>query len=78
MSLLASGWEVICPDGHVRHWPYVSRADAEADGRIFAAGACRSHRKAPALEGGRPPCPGGAHTVRPTALLARAAAKGAA
>jgi hypothetical protein len=78
MSLLGTGWEVICPDGRVRHWPYVGRADAETDGHVFSAGACRSHRRAVALEASQPPCPGGAHTVRPTSLLARAAAKGAA
>lgn len=78
MSLLGTGWEVTCPDGRIRHWPYVSRADAEADGCVFSAGACRSHRKAAALETSQPPCPGGLHTVRPNSFLARAASKGAA
>jgi hypothetical protein len=78
MSLLGTGWEVICPDGRVRHWPYLSRTDAEADGRIFTAGGCRAHRKAAALEATQPPCPGGAHTVCPTSFLARAASRGAA
>ncbi len=78
MSLLGSGWEVICPDGCVRHWPYVDRDGAETEARIFSAGACGSYRKATALETNLPRCPGGSHSVRPTAFLARAAAKGAA
>jgi hypothetical protein len=78
MAHLGSGWEVTCPDGRVRHWPYVSRSDAETACLAFSAGACRAHTRPSALETGQPRCPGGRHTVGPTAFLARAASKGAA
>ena len=75
MSRLATGWEVICPDGRVRHYPYLSREHAEAEaGRLDHA--CGNTRARPtALETSQPPCPGGRHVARPAELLARAAAR---
>ncbi len=75
MSRLATGWEVICPDGRVRHYPYLSREQAEAEAWRFDH-ACRSTGSRPtALETSQPPCPGGHHVARPAELLARAAAR---
>ena len=64
-------WEVVCPDGDVRHYPYHNRGDAEAhadrasDPSWFARRGCRLAPKPAPLEASRPPCPGGRHEARP-------------
>ena len=54
MSKLAGGWEVVCPDGTVRHFPYHNYGDADCDADCF------SNRLVVCVG-----CPGGVHTVRP-------------
>jgi hypothetical protein len=76
MSQLATGWEVVCADGGVRHLPYLNRGDAEVDGRVFSTRGCRAYPKPSALEQSQPPCPGGDHQVRPTVFVARAPEEG--
>lgn len=58
------GYEIICPDGKVRTYPYVNRDDAEGD-----ADDCSRHHSMKAFRGrpaawSKPPCPQGKHTVR--------------
>lgn len=66
-------WEIVCPDGRLRHYPYHNRGDAEADARAlsdpkrFAARGCRLGPGSSARERSQPPCPGGLHVVRPVA-----------
>lgn len=49
-----SGWEIICPDGVRRHYPYGNFGDAEFDASLY-------QDKPERCVG----CPGGAHTVEP-------------
>lgn len=71
---LCSGWEVVCPDGLVRHFPYHNLEDADAhatkasDPAWFAKRRCRLAPKPSDFEMRKPPCPGGAHHVRPIVL----------
>lgn len=58
-----AGWQIVCPDGHVRHFPYHNRGDAECDASLVENRGCED-----AVSGYRqgeplPPCPGGRHTV---------------
>jgi hypothetical protein len=70
-----AGWEVVCPDGRVRHLPYHNRGDAQSHARFasrsdwFAKRGCRLAPKPGQLERSQPPCSGGAHAVRPIAVL---------
>lgn len=61
------GWEIECPDGRVRHYPYTNLADAEFDARLCDDRGCRLFAQPNELEKSLPPCPGGAHGVRPCA-----------
>lgn len=61
-----AGWEVVCPDGIVRHYPYHNKDDAEAEARYFTDTKCQRFKKKSPLEKQHPPCPGGEHTVRAT------------
>lgn len=69
------GFEVVCPDGLVRYWPYHSMGDAGQHARSasdlawFRIHGCRPAPKASALERSLPPCPGGKHRVRATTIL---------
>lgn len=60
---LCSGYEVVCPDGRVRH--YHNLGDAEGDARIYSERKCQAWPKPSRLELSQPPCPEGEHTVRP-------------
>ncbi len=66
---ICAGWEVICPDGLSRHYPYHNYGDAESHTRRasdpgwFARRGCRLAPKASARELSMPPCPGGRHLV---------------
>lgn len=70
-----AGWEVVCPDGRVRHLPYHNLGDAQSHARFasrsdwFAKRGCRLAPKPGQLERSQPPCSGGAHAVRPIAVL---------
>jgi hypothetical protein len=67
-------FEIVCPDGHVRHFPYTNFGDAEFDaGLIDKSGRCRFYATPNELEAKLPVCPGGAHTVRPVAVTPGAA-----
>jgi len=81
---ICGGWEVVCPDGRVRHNPYHNLGDAESTAEIasrFAFGelgpeeraGCRMWPEPSRVELASPPCSGGLHTVRPTAFARTAA-----
>ena len=71
-----AGWEVVCPDGRVRHWPYHNLDDAEAHAErasdlrwIARRGSCRLAPDMDELEASQPPCPGGRHETRPMLIV---------
>ena len=59
------GWEVVCPDGHVRHFPYHNHGDARCDAEVYSErhDVCRDafilDRPTPLQR-----CRGGRHVVR--------------
>lgn len=65
------GWEVVCPDGRVRTYPYHNREDAEdhaevvSDPEWFAERQCRLAPEPSPLELSQSACCGGPHRVRP-------------
>lgn len=65
---MRTGWEIVCPDGKVRHYPYINFEDAEFDAKTAASGKCQFYPTPGALEVQHGPCPGGPHGLRPTAL----------
>ncbi len=69
---LCSGWNVVCPDGMKRHFPYHNLGDAESHAKfasdpkwIAKRGSCRLAPKPSKYELSFPPCPGGKHEVEP-------------
>jgi len=72
MSVLCHGYEIACPDGHVRRYPYHNKGDADSDARRVNAKGCLrlggAFKKSSPLEEALPPCPGGEHVVRPIAF----------
>lgn len=63
MSNLIQGFEVVCPDGHVRHFPYTNKGDALCDAVHYTERGCAHWKKGVrALD---PSCPQGVHTIRP-------------
>lgn len=72
-----NGWEIVCPDGRVRHLPYINLGDAESDATSIdrktsvkgAELACRMYPNPGSLERKHGPCPGGKHEVRPVVFL---------
>ena len=65
-------WEVVCPDGRVRAFPYNNLGDAESHARLASdllrfvrRGNCRLAPNPSSLDQGVPPCGGGKHIVRP-------------
>lgn len=61
-------WQVRCPDGHVRHYPYLNREDAAFDCSVFDR-CCQRYDTLNALERELPPCRGKPHVVVPDHLL---------
>ncbi len=59
-----AGWEVVCPDGRVRDYPYHNEGDAESMARAMTKRQCRIWKEADPIELSQPPCPEGKHTVR--------------
>lgn len=60
-----NGWEIVCPDGKARHYPYTNFDDAESDARLAERKWCQFYKYPGALEREHGPCPGGKHEVRP-------------
>lgn len=61
-----AGYEVVCPDGRVRHYPYHNKGDADCDcGLMNEQQKCSFYPKPGRLERSQPPCPLGEHFVRP-------------
>lgn len=66
-----AGYEVVCPDGRVRTYPYHNQGDAESHVKIvndpawFAERACRLAPNPSKYELSKGPCPGGQHVARP-------------
>lgn len=59
------GWEVVCPDGRMRHYPFHNEGDAASEARRATAKSCHHPRlKQSTLELSQPPCPEGEHVAR--------------
>ena len=58
------GWEIVCPDGKVRHYPFHDEDDAKAEAMLASSQRCRLWSAPSDLETSQPPCPEGEHTVR--------------
>lgn len=69
MAPLCTGYEVVCPDGCVRHYPFHNEGDAESTARLASERRCRLWPKPSPLELSQPPCPEGHHVVRPMVFL---------
>jgi len=63
-----SGYEIVCPDGHVRRYPYTNDATAVSDARHVTENGCwrmgSTFAEPNEIETRLPSCPGGEHTVR--------------
>lgn len=57
-------FEIVCPDGLVRHFAYLHREDAEADAKLASERSCRFYPTRSSLEERHGDCPGGEHSVR--------------
>ncbi len=57
------GYEIVCPDAKVRHYPYTNLGDAEAMASRATRKSCRIWPNPSPLELSLPPCPGGEHKV---------------
>lgn len=69
-SELCTGWEVVCPDGKVRHFPYHNQGDAACDADVYSSRGCRGNFRRPnVLQRRQEPCPEGRHRVRPISFL---------
>lgn len=72
---ICAGYEVVCPDGLIRHYPYHNRGDAEAharkasDPKWFAKRGCRLAPNPAKLELSMPPCSGGHHEIIPIPIV---------
>jgi len=62
------GFQIVCPDGRVRRYPYHSHGDAKSDAEHVTQRGCLRmggvFETPSELEASQPPCPGGEHTVR--------------
>jgi hypothetical protein len=59
------GWEIVCPDGLIRDYPYHNREDAEDMAEVMTTKRCNGLWPKPGrLELEQPPCPEGKHVVR--------------
>lgn len=57
-------FEIVCPDGLVRHFAYMNQGDAEADAKLASDKSCRFYETKSSLEELHGDCPGGQHSVR--------------
>lgn len=60
---LHEGFEVVCPDGRVRLYPYHNEGDAKCDAEAVTERGCVSDPI-----GKQPSCPGGLHVVRTSTM----------
>jgi len=74
-ALLCAGWEIVCPDGRVRRYPFHNLDDAE-DAAEHCAERCDPFKVPSELMTSQPPCPHGTHTVRPIVMQDRTSARG--
>jgi hypothetical protein len=74
-GVLCAGWEIVCPDGRVRHYPFHNMDDAE-DAADHCATRCNPYKVPSALFNSLPPCPHGAHAVRPVLMQDKVASRG--
>ena len=65
------GWEVVCPDGRVRHYPFHNHGDAESTAQLATQRRCRLWPEPSDLETSQLPCPEGKHEVRLVADMHR-------
>lgn len=73
-----AGYEIVCPDGRVRHFPFHNEGDAASDARHYSRELdCKTGPRSPA-EWRRPPCPQGRHSVREVEFTHAKRARGAA
>ena len=56
------GWQILCPDGKERHYPYINQGDAECDAALYSERGCRSDPDMIVRHG---PCPEGRHVLAP-------------
>lgn len=63
--MIRQGWEVVCPDGRVRSYPYHNFGDAESDAQLRTEERCSLWPEPSPIELSQPPCPEGKHEVRP-------------
>jgi hypothetical protein len=61
---MTSSWQIVCPDGRVRHYPYRNRDDALADAHVCDHRGCQFYAEQNELETGAPPCTGAPHRVQ--------------
>lgn len=58
-------WEVVCPDGLLRHFPYINEGDARHDAKLMTERRrCNFYPKPSVLETQLGPCPLGEHVAR--------------
>lgn len=57
-------FEIVCPDGFVRHFSYTNREDAESDAKFASESSCQFQKQQSRLELAFGSCGGGVHTVR--------------
>lgn len=61
-------FEIVCPDGQVRHLPHTQEDDARFDALCCTRRCCDIYGDAAGVRAAlevTTPCPGGKHTVRP-------------
>lgn len=68
MTNTCAGWEIVCPDGRVRHYPFHNHGDAACDAESYSDEGCGVGYPLSPLERAQPSCPGGNHDVRAIVL----------
>lgn len=61
---ICAGWEVVCPDGKVRGYPFHNEGDAESWARLKTERQCLLYPKPSPHDLEEPRCPEGHHTYR--------------
>ena len=57
-------FEIVCPDGFVRHFSYTDAEDAVSDAKVASESRCQFFPQPNRLELSLGACSGGTHTVR--------------